>query len=171
MWSLNKKGVVLVEFNKDLLDEYKKLIQTTNLEKAYQEFISLFRYVKIQLEKQLQDYRFQSNIVENAMDYSYFQFTNDRLKQNGLKIAVTFVHREFKFEVWLSGFNRKIQCKYHDKLKLYNTSFELTNEPNRTDFILRTVVENVDIYETESIILAIKTAALQLIECADKLIS
>lgn len=160
-----------LDFNKDLLDEYKRFIQTTNLEKAYQEFISLFRYVRIQLEKQLQEYHFQGNIVENAMDYSYFQFTNENLKQHGLKIAVVFAHREFRFEVWLSGFNRKTQCKYYNMLKSHTTSFELTDEPNRTDFILRSAVENADISKADHVVFAIKTAALPLIECANKLIS
>ncbi len=84
-----------MNFDKNLLMTYKKLIQTTELERSYQEFLRLFRFLRVELEKELPDYRFQGNIVENGMDYSYFQFTNDTLKKKGLKIAVTSIHRNF----------------------------------------------------------------------------
>lgn len=63
-----------MRFDMDLLGEYKMLIQTTNFQKSYQEFIALFRYIRINLEKQFPEYKFRGNIMENSMDYSYFQF-------------------------------------------------------------------------------------------------
>ncbi len=135
-----------MDFDADLLSEYKKLLRTTNLREGYQEFIKLFHYIRAALEKSMPEYKFQGNIVENGMDYSYFSFTNDRLKEKGLKIAVIFVHKEFQFEVWLSGFNRKWQSKYYDLLKGRNIPFELTDDPTRKDYILRVTLErSVDI--------------------------
>ena len=34
------------------------------------------------------DFRFQSSITENAMDYANFSFTNPALKEKGLKLVV-----------------------------------------------------------------------------------
>lgn len=42
---------------------------TTDLQNAYQEFIHLFHFLKNELERQLLDIRFQSNITENTMKY------------------------------------------------------------------------------------------------------
>jgi len=153
-----------MNFDKNLLMTYKKLIQTTELERSYQEFLRLFRFLRVELEKELGDYRFQGNIIENGMDYSYFQFTNDRLKKKGLKIAVTFVHRNFQFEVWLSGFNRKIQCNYYELLKDTRQPFSLTEDPKRSDYILRIPLDqNLDISDGKRVLSEIKDASLRLL--------
>lgn len=102
--------------NGNYIMEYKNIIQSTNLKKGYQEFIKFFRYLRAYLAKELKDYNFTSNIVENNMDYSYFQFTNQKLKAKGLKIVVAFDHQKFIYEVWLSGINRKVQTAYYDKI-------------------------------------------------------
>lgn len=76
-----------MNFDVDLLSEYKELLQTANLREGYQEFIKLFRYIRVALEKSMPEYKFQGNIIENGMDYSYFLFTNKNLKEKGLKIV------------------------------------------------------------------------------------
>ena len=153
-----------MNFDANLLSEYKELIQTTNLREGYQEFIKLFRYIRVSLEKSMPEYKFQGNIVENGMDYSYFLFTNDLLKEKGLKIAVVFVHREFQFEVWLSGFNRKYQSKYYDLLKGKNIPFELTDNPARKDYILRVALEeSVDISDGSLLIKEVKSISNELL--------
>ncbi|MDO9522503.1 MAG: hypothetical protein Q7J08_02185 [Methanocorpusculum sp.] len=153
-----------MNFDKNLLMTYKKLIQTTELERSYQEFLRLFRFLRVELEKELGDYRFQGNIIENGMDYSYFQFTNDALKKKGLKIAVTFVHRNFQFEVWLSGFNRKIQCNYYELLKDTRQPFSLTEDPKRSDYILRIPLDqNLDLSDGKRVLSEIKDASLRLL--------
>lgn len=139
-----------MNFDRNLLSEYKELLQTTNLRKGYQEFIKLFRYIRVSLEKNMPEYKFQGNIVENGMDYSYFLFTNESLKEKGLKIAIVFVHSNFQFEVWLSGYNRNYQLKYYDLLKGKNIPFQLTDNPARKNYILRVVLEeNVDISDAD----------------------
>lgn len=91
-----------MSFNYKFLEEYQNLIQNTNLQKGYQEFIHLFRWLRISLQNRFSSFRFQGNIVENNMEYSYFQFSDDTTKRMGLKIVVVFVHSDFGFEVWIS---------------------------------------------------------------------
>jgi len=154
-----------VNFNENLLMTYKVLLQTTELEKSYQEFISLFRFVRVELEKEMPDYKFQGSIIENGMDYSYFQFSNEHLKNKGLKIAVVFVHRSFQFEVWVSGYNRKYQNQYYDIIKNKECVFELCNNPNRNDYILKLPLsKEIDLSDGESVVNQIKTASLKLVE-------
>jgi len=117
---------------------YQRLLQTTNLQKGYQEFIKFFRALRTYLQKELPDYTFTGNIVENNMDYSYFQFANEYLKSRGLKIVIAFVHEEFMYQVWLSGLNREIQRNYFEQLAEKSHPYDLTDNPSKTDYILKT---------------------------------
>jgi len=126
-----------MKINGIYLNEYKNLIQSTNLQKGYQEFVSFFRAFRTFLAKNMSDYTFTGNIVENNMDYSYFQFTNDELKSKGLKFVIAFVHKEFTCEVWLSGMNRNVQINYHKKFLNLKSSFSLTPDPKKFDYILK----------------------------------
>jgi hypothetical protein len=123
--------------NGDYISEYKRLIQTTNLQKGYQEFVKFFRQLRTFLQNELPEYAFTGNIVENNMDYSYFQFTDEYLKSKGLKIVIAFVHADFDFQIWLSGMNRKIQSEQYEILKSKQHPFALTENPNKTDYILK----------------------------------
>ncbi len=88
------------------------------------------------------DYIFTSNIVENNMDYSYFQFTNQNLKSKNIKMVIAFVHKKIDFEIWLSGVNRKTQNYYYENIKDDLLKYTLTSNPNKTDYILKTKIIN-----------------------------
>ncbi len=59
-----------MKINANYINEYKKLIQSTNLQKGYQEFVKFFRGLRTYLSGNMSDYKFTGNIVENNMDYS-----------------------------------------------------------------------------------------------------
>jgi hypothetical protein len=71
------------------------------------------------------------------MNYSYFQFTNDKLQSKGLKFVVAFTHNKFEYEIWLSGMNRKIQVEYHGKLSNIKHAYTMSPDPNQFDYILK----------------------------------
>jgi hypothetical protein len=122
------------------LAEYKRLVQTTNLQQGYQEFVKSFRQLRTYLQKALPDFEFTGNIVENNMDYAYFQFSNEALRSKKLKIVVAFVHEKFNCQIWLSGMNREVQTKYYNALKVLNNNqlpYDLTDNPAKTDYILK----------------------------------
>lgn len=131
-----------MEFSKEKLDCYKTIIRTTALQESYQEFIHLFRYLRNELKNQLPEFTFSNNIEENQMNFSYFQLTSEELKQKGLKIQVIFIHKEFQFEIWLSGYNRKIQSTYYEHLKSKNFNYILNHDPTHVDYILKTQCSN-----------------------------
>ena len=149
-----------MNFNPALLDTYRTLLQTTDLQKAYQEFIRLFRFLRNDLERQMPDFRFQSSITENAMDYAYFSFTNPALKEKGLKLVVAFDHKDFQLEVWLSGVNRTAQCRWSERWNTCPQPMELTQDPNHTDFVVRLPVKT-DLSDGEKTVAAVKEAADQ----------
>lgn len=152
-----------MNFDPTLLETYRTLLQTTDLQKAYQEFIRLFRFLRNELERQLPDFRFQSSITENVMDYAYFSFTNPALKEKGLKLVVAFDHKNFRLEVWLSGVNRTAQCRWAKQWSVCPPPMKLTQERNRTDFVVCLPVET-DLSNGEKTVAAVKEAAVQLLQ-------
>ena len=152
-----------MNFDPTLLETYRTLLQTTDLQKAYQEFIRLFRFLRNELERQMPDFRFQSSITENAMDYAYFSLTNPALKEKCLKLVVVFDHKNFQLEVWLSGVNRTAQCRWAEQWSVCPPPMELTQEPNRTDFVVRLPVET-DLSDGKKTVAAVKEAAVQLLQ-------
>ena len=152
-----------MNFDPAFLETYCTLLQTTDLQKAYQEFIRLFRFLRNELERQMLDFRFQSSITENAMDYAYFSFTDPGLKEKGLKLVVVFDHKNFQLEVWLSGVNRTAQCRWAERWSICPPPIELTRDPNHTDFVVRLPVET-DLSNGEKTVAAAKEAAVQLLQ-------
>lgn len=158
-----------MQFDSTRLKHYQDLLQTTDLIESYQEFIRLFRFLRIELEKELPQYKFQGNIVENAMDYSYFQFTTPDLKNKGLKLVIAFVHRTFSFEVWLSGYNRKYQCETHALLSKREQPYFLGTHPAKQDYILSTIMPQPEnMADGEALVQVLKKESLQLIQMCEE---
>lgn len=158
-----------MKFNSAYLKDYERLMKNTNLQKGYQEFCKLFRYIKIKLEKAYPTFPFSKNIVENNMDYSYFQLTSAEMKAKGLKIVVTFVHHQFQLEVWLSGINRKFQIDYYQKIKNDQIPFELNHQPDRVDYIIKNIVNQpTDIADGEQVIYCIQQSMNQLLNYVNR---
>jgi len=133
---------IIMKINTTYINEYKKIIQTTNLQKGYQEFIKFFRGLRPYLAGNLSEYKFTGNIIENNMDYSYFQFTDDKLQSKELKFVIAFTHNKFEYEIWLSGMNRKIQVEYPGKLSNVKHDYTMSPDPNRFDYILKNKLFN-----------------------------
>lgn len=150
-------------FDPALLACYQNLLQTTQLQKAYQEWFRWFRFLRGELEKQMPEFKFQAAVAENGMDYAYFQFVSPSLKEKGLKIVVAFLHGDFCLEVWLSGVNRKSQALWWEKLPSAPTSFSRTVDPLHTDYILRAPVP-VDWAEGEAAVAAVRQTVQRLLD-------
>ena len=156
-----------MHFDKGLLQCYHELLQNTELQKAYQEWLTLFRFLRRELEQQMPEYTFQANVTENGMDYSYFQFYDVCLKRLGLKMVVVFRHREFRLEIWLSGVNRKAQCEWAEKLACQVLPFERSPDPKHTDYILRFPI-SAKLSDGTQTVCAIKEAAENLLVALEK---
>lgn len=158
-------GIKKLNFNSKYLDNYKNLLLTTELQLFYQEFIKLFRFLRIELEKELPNFSFSSNIVENNMDFSYFQLTDPDLKEKGIKIQIVFVHKDFRFEIWASGYNRKIQSRYYNHLKNQSMKYYLNNNPEKIDYILKAEIEkNIELDNGEIVVSKIKPVVLEMVD-------
>lgn len=126
-----------MEIHFEYIQEYESLLKTTHLQRDYQEFVKFFKQLRVSLEQEMPSCSFLGGIMENGMDYSYFQFTSDALREQGLKIVIAYVHTTCSLEVWLSGVNRKTQASVFARLQKTGTDYEQTPDPNRFDYILK----------------------------------
>lgn len=141
-----------MKINPTYINDYKTIVQTTNLQKGYQETMKFFRGLRVYLASSISGYKFTGNVVENNMDYSYFQFSNEQLQAKGLKFVVTFSHNIFEYQIWLSGMNRKIQISYHKALSNVTQPYILSPDPNRFDYILKeAILKEIDYVDCEKI--------------------
>lgn len=99
----------------DNIEEYVKQLKKGQIQKAYKAIMVFMSGLKTYLGVKHPDY-VSTSLYFGYMDMTYFAFTPIELKQNNLKIALVYLHVENRFEVWLSGSNKKIQAKYIQQL-------------------------------------------------------
>jgi hypothetical protein len=160
-----------MRINPAYIHEYERLMRTTGMQKGYQELIKTFRALRTHLASGMPGYKFTGSIVENNMDYSYFQFTDDGLRSQGLKFVVVFVHKEFAYEIWLSGMNRKVQADYHRALSKAKHLFALSPDPQRCDYILKDkLIDGIDYVHCEESFEVIRGNAAAFVRKVRKLV-
>jgi hypothetical protein len=94
------------------MKEYKKQLEKGAIQKAYLGLMEYMTYLKTQFKKGYPDYAVSGSLYFGYMDMTYFSIFPKSLKERDLKIAIVFLHEEFRFEVWLSGKNKQVLKKY-----------------------------------------------------------
>lgn len=140
--------MINIKANSKYINEYKKIVQTTDIQLGYKELINSIKHLKSYLQKEMKNFIFSKNIVENNLEYTYFHFTNKELKSHGLKLVLVFTHKEFKFEIFLSGVNRQKQINFFNDIKDKKIKYILSNNPSKTDYVLKYEINNNFNYET-----------------------
>ena len=141
------------------------MIKNTNIQECYQRVLKFIQYVSMELEKDLTTYSFMNRIIENKMNFTYFQMTNKKWKEMGLKLQVIFIRKTCMFEVWLSDYNKKIQNDYYMDLYDYymdlcktKCPFEICSNPNKNDYLIRIPISlDITIDNYKKIIFEIKS--------------
>jgi hypothetical protein len=99
------------------MSEFKDLLATGTIQKAYQELVSYMMGLKNTLSQKYSGSFSTGSLYQGYMDMSYFAFTPETLRALGLKIAIVFVYEPFRFEIWLAANNKKIQEKYWNLIR------------------------------------------------------
>ncbi|KAA3636759.1 MAG: hypothetical protein DWQ02_07765 [Bacteroidetes bacterium] len=98
--------------------EYKKQLDIGHIQKAYQGILHYLMDLRLHFQNEHPDFQVTSSINEGRMNMSYFAFSSGFLKKRKLKIVVIFNHNTISFEVWLCGFNKKVQKQYWEIIKV-----------------------------------------------------
>jgi hypothetical protein len=95
----------------EYIKEYKKQLGKGVIQRAYQGLMKYIMDLRTHFSKNFPDFA-PGNIYHGYMDMTYFPLSPKSLKSRKLKIAVVFNYDQFRFEVWLAGYNKQIQQKY-----------------------------------------------------------
>jgi hypothetical protein len=106
----------MTTFHENML-EYRNQLEKGAIKEAYRGLMDYFNTLRSYLEKKYPDHSVSGSVYHGYMDMTYFSFTPKSLKTKKLKIAIVYLHESFRFEVWLVGYNKKIQRKYWDLIK------------------------------------------------------
>ena len=96
----------------EYIKEYRKQLEKGDIKKAYKGLMEYFASLRLYLKNKYPDHFISSSIQAGYLDFTYFYFFPKSLKEWQLKIVVIFIHDNFTFEVWLSGYNKIIETKY-----------------------------------------------------------
>ncbi|MBN1926815.1 MAG: hypothetical protein JW798_13370 [Prolixibacteraceae bacterium] len=136
---------------------YKKQMELGTIPEAYKGLIEYMMGLRTYLKTNYLGYHVGS-FYQGYMDITYFPVVTTVLKDRNLKLAIVFDHLKIRFEIWLSGQNRRVQKEY---LSLFNKielekNYMLTENPDSV--IEMVVLENPDFSDLNKITTEIETS-------------
>jgi len=95
----------------------------------------------------------QVQVYYGYMDMTYFAFFPESFKQRNLKAAIVFNYDQFRFEVWLAGYNKQVQQKYWKLFKESNwNKYRLVSTTKDVDSITEhTLADKPDFRDLDSL--------------------
>jgi hypothetical protein len=121
----------------EAMKEYRKLLDRGVIQKAYKGLMEYMMGLRTHFEVQYPEAAVSGSIYFGYMDMTYFAVIPKTLKKHNLKIAIVFLHESFRFEIWLAGYNKKIQEKYWKMIKESGWNhYHLVPTPKGADSIL-----------------------------------
>ena len=139
--------------------EYKRQMEKGVIQSAYRGLMEFIMGLRMHFKNTYPDYTVSGSIYQGYMDMTYFSIIPKALKERNLKIAVVFLHREFRFEAWLSGQNKHILTKYWEMLEQSGwDKYRIVKPEKGVDSILEhCLVEDPDFRELDDLIQRLET--------------
>jgi hypothetical protein len=148
----------------EYMNEFKKQLDKGVIQKAYGGLMEYIMDLRTLLQRRYPDY-FVSAIYHGYMDMTYFSFTSKTLQERRLKTAIVFVYDKFRFEVWLTGYNKSVQDEYW---KLFRESgwdkYQVVPTTKGADSIVEhVIVEDPDFSDLDALTKRIEKEAMKFI--------
>lgn len=96
---------------------YKKQLEQGDIRVAYEHLRKYAMALKTYFTNRFADKYSFGNVYPGYMDYTYFYFFDDYLRNKKLRFGVVLNHQKMRFELWLLGQNAEVQDKYWELLK------------------------------------------------------
>ena len=153
--------------------EYRKQQERGVITKAYKGLMEYVMDLKTYFKNKYPDYFISNSIYYGFMDMTYFSIVPESLKRQNLKIAVVFLHKQFRFEAWLAGYNKQVQAKYW---KLFKDSdwkkYPVVSTTKGADSIMETIlVDNPNFNDLNDLTNQIDKETLKFIRDIDNFLS
>jgi hypothetical protein len=151
-----------MESFQEYIDEYRKQLEKGAIKKAYKGLMEYIMDLRTYFKNKYPDYFVSGSIYYGYMDMTYFSFVPKSLKQRNLKIAIVFLHDEFRFEVWLAGANKQIQKQYWKLLMESDwNKYHVVSTTKGVDSIVEYIlIDSPDFRDLDTLTTQIETATL-----------
>ena len=161
----------MVSFHESML-EYRSQLKKGLIQNAYRGLMEYFGSLRSYFKKKYPDYAV-SGMYFGYMDMTYFAANPPQLKERKLKIAIVFLHKEFRFEVWLGGFNKTIQKTYWDLVRTNNwDKYHIPTSIKGIDSIVEYIlVENPDFRDLDNLTKQIERGTIRFITDVESFLS
>jgi len=149
-----------------LIKTYQTELQKGEIKKAYKILMEYMMSLRTKLKNKYPDYTISGSLYYGYMDMTYFSFTPPFLKAKNLKIAIVLIHENIQFEIWLGGYNRKIQNLYQSFFKAQHwNKYQMPSSKENPDAILEhCLVKNPDFDNLEALSFQIEQESLNFIK-------
>ncbi len=122
---------------------YKAQLEIGDIQIAYTRLVQYVMTIKTHFEKVFSSKYSCGNVSPGYMDFTYFPFFDDFLRNEKLRFGIVLNHKQMRFELWLMGQNAEIQKRYWALLKSSKWNTNQSTMPKYT--VLEVVlVENPD---------------------------
>jgi hypothetical protein len=154
-----------MESLQECINEYRIQVKKGAIQKAYKGLMDYIMGLRTHFNHKFPDYSVSGSVYIGYMDMTYFSIVPKPFKERGLKIAIVFLHEAFRFEVWLSGYNKQVQTKYWKYFKENGwDKYHLVPSTKGADSILEFVlVDNPDFGDVEPLTKKIEGGTLRFI--------
>ncbi len=134
---------------------YKEQLKKGDIQKAYTGLVKYVSNLRTHFSKtMINDFSF-GNISQGYMDYTYFYFFNEFLRERKLRFGIVLNHEKMRFELWLMGHNAEVQSNYWDLLKQTKWNEKQPTKPKYSELEV-VLVENPDFDDLETLTAKIK---------------
>ena len=162
-----------MESFQESMNEYRKKVEKGSIKAAYKGLMEYIMDLRKHFANKYPDHFISGTIYYGYMDMTYFAFFPKSVKDRNLKIAIVFVHDTFQFEVWLTGYNKKVQSSYW---KLFKESgwnkYQVVPTTKGADAILtHTLVDNPDFSDLDALTKQIEKSTLKFIKDIENFLS
>lgn len=153
--------------------EYHKQLEQGSIQLAYKGLMEYMMGLRAHFASHYPEYSVPGTIYYGTMDMTYFSVVPPSLKDRKLKIAIVFLHEAFRFEAWLSGYNRQVQKDYWHIFKTYGWDlYRLVTPAVGVDSILEhPLAENPDFGDLPLLTQRIENGTLTFIKDVENFLS
>ena len=173
IFELNLKEELNMERFHEYMGEYRKQLEKGDIKAAYKGLMEYIMDLRVYFKKKYPDYFVSGSIYYGYMDMTYFSFIPESLKRRKLRIAIVFIHDTCRFEVWLAGYNKKVQTKYW---KLFKESdwnkYHIVSTTKGVDSIIEYILaHNPDFSDLDALTKQIERGTLKFIKDIENFLS
>ena len=153
--------------------EYRRQLEKGDIQKAYRGFMEYFMGLRLYFKSKYPSYNVSGSIYLGYMDMTYFSFFPESLKRLKLKVGIVFIHEAFRFEVWLFGYNKKVQKKYWNLIKENNwNKYRIPLTIKGVDSIIESIlVDNPDFSNLDNLTKQIEVRTMRFIKDVENFLS